>query len=126
MQANNRLKLEVVVSQLSLVDVSDIFYFFLLGEGSGSPRRQGGGDRFLIENPRRGGGVPGGGGAGRVSVANRGILGGEGGVNIFFSGPKRPPSKVLTNPNDPAVLKTRDSESLCRSVSTTPPIYTTV
>ena len=39
-----------------LVDVSDIFYFFVVGEGEGGVRgaRRGGG-RFYIENPRRGG-----------------------------------------------------------------------
>ena len=36
----------------------------------------GGGDRFFIENPTRGGGFLGGGGAGRVSAANWGIWGG--------------------------------------------------
>ena len=40
-----------------MVDVSDIFYFFSArGGGRGSPRLwEGGRDRFLIENPRRGG-----------------------------------------------------------------------
>ena len=66
-------------------------FFFLLGEGEGGVRgaRKGVGDRFFIENPRRGGGVPRG--AGRVSAANQGIWGG-GGVNISFGEPKRPPS----------------------------------
>ena len=60
------------------MDVSDIFYFFSArGRGRGSPGRQGGGVvRFVIENPRRGGGSPGGGGvsrgAGRVSAGNLG------------------------------------------------------
>ena len=38
------------------------FLFFLLGEGEGGvrgARRGGGGDRFFIENPTRGGGFPG-------------------------------------------------------------------
>ena len=69
------------------MDVSDIFYFFLLGEGEwGSSRRQDGGDPFFIENPRRGGGgFRRDRGAGRVSAANWGI-GGGGGLNIFFRG----------------------------------------
>ena len=56
------------------------FISFLLGEGRGSPRRQGeggqGGSVFFFENPRRGGGVSRRGRGRRVSVANRGILGG--------------------------------------------------
>ena len=52
-----------MLTLLILVDVSDISIFFCSGRGRGSPRRQEGrGDRFFIENPRRGG-VPGGGGA---------------------------------------------------------------
>ena len=40
-----------------LVDVSDIFYFFCLGEGKGKPVAPGrGGGRFSIEIPRGGGG----------------------------------------------------------------------
>ena len=79
-----------------LVDVSDIFIFFLLGEGEGRVRgagRGGGGGRFLLKIPR-GGGVSGGGGgrgAGRVSAVSWGIWG-EGGAKYFFSGPKCPPS----------------------------------
>ena len=44
------------VPHLFLVDVSDIFYFFLLGGGEGGVRgaRRRGGSVF-IENPRRGG-----------------------------------------------------------------------
>ena len=66
-----------------LVDVSDFFSFCSVrGGGVRGARR--GGDRFFIENPRRrGGGVSGRGGAGRVSVANRGILGGGGAKNLF-------------------------------------------
>ena len=63
----------------SLVDVSVIFYFFLLGEGG--VRSAGRGGRGLcIEDPRRGGGgfQERGRGAGRVSVANWGIWGGGG------------------------------------------------
>ena len=69
-----------------LVDVSDIFYFFLLGGGEGGVRgeREGGG-RFFIENPGgvsqeggRGGGAPGG-------CLPAGNLRG-GGLNIFFRG----------------------------------------
>ena len=48
-----------------LVDVSEIFYFFLLGRGKGSPRgREDEGGRFFMENPRRGGVSPAGGGGG--------------------------------------------------------------
>ena len=70
----------------SLVDVSD--FFFLVGEGEGRVRDGGrGGGQFFIENPRRGGGGFSGRGRGqgaeRVSVANWGIFGG-GGLNIFF------------------------------------------
>ena len=44
--------------EVDLVDISDIFYFFPLGEGEGGVRgvRRGKGDWFFIENPRRGGG----------------------------------------------------------------------
>ena len=75
-----------------MVDISDIFYFSLLGGGEGGVRgaRRGRGTIF-IENPRRGGGFPGGGaggrGAGRVFVGNLG----RGGLIFFFSGPKFPP-----------------------------------
>ena len=43
------------------MDVSDIFYFFLLaGRGKGGSEVPGGeGDRFFIENRRGGGGSPG-------------------------------------------------------------------
>ena len=63
------------------MDVSDIFYFFWLGEGGESEALggEGGGNRFCIENPMRGVGFQERGrGAGRVSVANWGILGGGG------------------------------------------------
>ena len=65
---------------LILVDVSDIFYFFSArGGGRVSPRRRAGwGDRFFIENPRRGGEAGRGRGAGRVSAANWGIFWGGG------------------------------------------------
>ena len=53
----------------------------------GSPRRREGGDRFFFTESPSGGGLRHrrGEGAGRVSAANRGILGG-GGLNIFFRG----------------------------------------
>ena len=63
----------------NLVDVSDIFIFFLLGEGEGgvrgARRRR---DWFLMENPRRGGGSRRGRGrgAGRMSAANWRLGGG--------------------------------------------------
>ena len=67
------------------MDVSDIFYFFLLGEGEGGVRGPGGGGRsvfFLIENPRRGGGPSRTGGAEGLG----GVCGGSGGGRraIFF------------------------------------------
>ena len=68
------------VAIVSLVDISDILYFFSArGGGRGSPS---------------GGGVSGGGGpegAGRVSVPNWVFFLG-GGPKFLFSGPKRPPS----------------------------------
>ena len=72
---------------LFLVDVSDFFFFSGRGGIGGSPRRQGAGGSVFIENPRRGGGSRSGRGrgAGRVSAANWGILGG--GLNSSFSGP---------------------------------------
>ena len=77
-------------AHLSLVDISDIFYFFSArGSGRGSLGRQGrGGVGFLLKIQGEGGGLPEGGGgherAGRGSAAN---LGG-GGLNIFFRGRK--------------------------------------
>ena len=68
-------------------------FFSARGGGGGSSRRQErGGGRFLIENPRRGGGVSrrGRGFPGGLFGANWGFLGG-GGAKYFFSGPKRPP-----------------------------------
>ena len=53
------------------------FIFFCSGRGKGeSEAPGGGGDPFCFENPRRGGEFP----------------GGAEGLNILFSGPKRPPS----------------------------------
>ena len=72
-------------TQVTLVDVSDIFYFFLLGGGEGESEEpgMGGGVGFLLEIPReRGGGLPGEGPKGREGVC--GGLGGIGGLNIFF------------------------------------------
>ena len=75
------------------MDVSDIFYFFLLGEGEGGVRGGGeGGDfRFLLKIP--GGGSPGGGlqegegKRGREGVCGEsGNLRRGGGLNIFFRG----------------------------------------
>ena len=54
------------------------------------------GDRFFkLKIPGRGGGFSRrrGRGARRVFVANWFFLGGGGGLDIFFSGPKRPTSK---------------------------------
>ena len=76
------------------MDVSDLFSFVLLGGGKGgapeAPRR---GGRLSMENPRKGGGSCGwwgGGPRGRKGVCRE--LGG-GGLNIFISGPKGPPSR---------------------------------
>ena len=80
----------------NLVDISDIFNFFLLRGGEGGVRsdREGGGSVFFFfEIPGGGGsqeGVGGGEGPGRVSEGNLGELGG-GGAKYFFSGPKCPP-----------------------------------
>ena len=69
------------------MDVSDIFYFFLLGGGERGVRGAGrGADDFLLKIPGGGGGSPGrvgagGRGAGRVFAGNLG-----GGLNIFFRG----------------------------------------
>ena len=90
-----------------LVDVSDIFYFFLLGGvGKGSPRgREGGGGAiFHGKSQEGGGGSPRrveaeGRGAGRVFEGNLGIWGG--GAKYFFSGPKFPPSLVPVSPEGP-------------------------
>ena len=58
----------------SLVDVSDIFYFFCSGEEEGGVPGEGGwGGRFFIENPRSG-----------ISRREREL--GGGGLNIFFRG----------------------------------------
>ena len=64
------------------------FIFFLLRGGKGGVRgdREGGGGRFFIENPRRGGSPTRGVGGGREDVCREfGELGG-GGLNIFFRG----------------------------------------
>ena len=56
-----------------------------------------GGIPFLIENPTRGGGVPGGGGTDGVGIGSAvhwGIWGGRGGAKYCFSGPTRPPSSI--------------------------------
>ena len=76
------------------MDVSDIFYFSARGRGRGSSRhREEVGGRFSIENPRRGGGLLGEGGAARGWEAVCREFGG--GLNIFFSGPKSPPSFLM-------------------------------
>ena len=79
------------------MDVSDIFYFFRLGEERGSPRRQdGGGGSFFIENPRRGGGGFQEGPEG-VSGESGNFWGGWGGLDFFFPGPNCP-SNILDVP----------------------------
>ena len=81
----------------NLVDVSDIFSFFLVGGGEGRVRGGGGGGDILynLENPRRGGGVSGwmwegGRGAGTVFAGNLG-----GGGKYLFLGPKIPTKKYI-------------------------------
>ena len=70
----------------NLVDVSDIFYFFLLGEGEGRVRGAGRGGRLIfIENPRRGVLQRGGAEAPGGCLRRIGEFGG-GGLNIFFRG----------------------------------------
>ena len=75
------------------MDVSDIFYFFLLGEGEWGVRgAERGGDRFLIENPSGGGGLQDGRGRGPGGCLWQ--IGGfweGGGPKYFFWGPKCPP-----------------------------------
>ena len=78
---------KTLLRMVILVDVSDIFYFFCLGEGKGesvAPGR-GGGRFFFSENPRRAGGFSHerGGGEG-LGGCLRGILGGS--LDIFFRG----------------------------------------
>ena len=69
-----------ILSEINLVDVSDIFYFFFCsGEGKGESEELGGGRTiFFIENPRRG----------RVSRAGggRGARGWEGVCGEFGGG----------------------------------------
>ena len=70
-----------------LVDVSDIFNFFLLGEGGrvrGARTEGGGGIGFLLKIPGEGGMFPGGGGAGGCLWRIGALLGG-GGAKYFFS-----------------------------------------
>ena len=75
--------------KINLVDVSDIFNFFLLGEVEGGVQGAGrGGDRFfLIENARKGAGVlqEGEGPGGCLLRIGEFFLGG-GGLNIFLGG----------------------------------------
>ena len=69
---------------LYLVDVSDIFYFSLLGEGEGGVRgaREGGGN-FLLKMPGGGSGFQEGPRGRQGACSESGNLGG-GGLNIFF------------------------------------------
>ena len=64
-----------------------IFFIFFSAQGREKGESEapgGGGDRFFIENPRRGGGFQEWEGPGGFSAANWGIWGG--GLNIFFRG----------------------------------------
>ena len=85
------------VATLSLVDVSDIFYFSSArGRGRGSPRgAEKGEDDFLLKIPGGGGGsrVGGGGETEGPGGCLRGIRGM--GAKYFFWGPKGPPSKYF-------------------------------
>ena len=79
--------------RLILVDVSDIFYFFLLEEGEGGVRGAGGkGGSVFVENAG-GGPFRTGGAEGREGVC--GELGNSGGRGAkYFLGPKCPPSNT--------------------------------
>ena len=80
---------------LDLVDVSDIFYFFLLGGGERGAQGAGrgrGDDFFSWKIP--GGGVPGG-WAGGAGGCLRGIW--AGGLNIFFRGRNSHQVEILEN-----------------------------
>ena len=82
-------------ANVHLVDVSEIF-FVCSGRGKGKSearRQEGGRGWFLLKIPGEGMGR----GAGRVSAANWGsfFFWGGGGLNMFFSRPKRPPSSTL-------------------------------
>ena len=79
---------------------------FCSGEGNGAVRGWGG--RFLIENPRRGGGSPGGGGARRGLEGVWREFGG--GAKYFFSGPKFPPSFGWILTDKPATSRTRRTQ----------------
>ena len=68
------------------MDVSDFFFFFCSGRGKGESEAPGGvGDRFFIENPRRGG-RPGGAEGPEGCLRRIGEFWGGGGLNIFFQG----------------------------------------
>ena len=85
---------------LTLVDVSDIFYFFCSGEGKAESGASGrGGGRFLMKIPGGGGGCRPGGMGGEAGGCLRGIFGGGGGLNIFFWG--RNPHQVTEDPQSP-------------------------
>ena len=77
-----------------MADVSDIFYFFLLGEGKGESEAAGRGVGLdiLLKIPEGGGGLQLGRRAREGVCGELGIWGG-GGLNFFFSGPKCPPRK---------------------------------
>ena len=68
------------------MDVSDIFYFFLLGGGEGESEVPGGGGGFFLWKIPGGGGVfqVGGGRGARVRRVFAGNLGR--GLNVFFRG----------------------------------------
>ena len=86
-----KITCQLDVPNLPSVDVSDIFYFFLLGGGQGGVRGAGKGRELLFtENPREEGRR----GVGRVFARN---LGGRG-AKYFFSGPKLPPSTKRRQP----------------------------
>ena len=78
----------------TLVDVSDIFYFFLSGAGGegGGVRGGGRGSGFLLKVKGGGGGFRGGcaGGEARGRAPGGMSVGRGGGAKYFFSGPKFP------------------------------------
>ena len=82
--------LRVLSATLTWWTFQIFFIFSARGRGRGSPKcREGGGGGFFIENPRRGGGLPGvGAGGARGREGACGNLGGVG--KIFFLGGRNP------------------------------------
>ena len=115
-QCRYRFTLRFLSILLTLVDVSDIFNFFLLGEGKGESGAPGaGGGRFFIESPRKGAGVsrrP-----GRVELGK--VLGGGGGLNIVFRGRnvRQVTMTDFESVNSPALILSRNSGTSLAKIS---------